>query len=129
MKLQDVMGDKCWPFCVSPCLFLSLGTGAWNDVSMEDLQSCIMNQDDSSFFQDLTPQVRKEKHSCWSVYFVRAEGRESLRQAYIKLFSFYCLSFFIWGDVATGTKSLVWVQPFLSNDFRSSCGDVCCPAL
>lgn len=54
MELQDVKGDKCWPFCVSLYLFLSLGTGAWNDVSMEDLQSCIMNQDDSRFFQELS---------------------------------------------------------------------------
>lgn len=47
----------------------------------------------------------------------------------LSFFSFHCLSFFIWGDVATGTKSLVWVQPFLSNEFRSSCGDVCSPEL
>lgn len=58
------------------------------------------------FFSGSSPQVRKEKHSCWSAYFVRAEGRESLQQAYIKLFSFHCLSLFIWGDVATGTKKL-----------------------
>lgn len=81
-----------------------------------------------AFFR-IFPSGQKEDHSCWNAYFVRAEGHESLWQAYIKLFSFHCLSFFIWGDVATGTERLVCKQPFLSNDFRSSCGDVCRPVI
>lgn len=47
------------------------------------------------FFSGSSPQVRRKKHSCWSVFFVHTEGRESLRQAYIRLF-FLSLSFFLY---------------------------------
>lgn len=114
---------------VSHCLFLSLGTGAWNDVSMEDLQSCIMNQDDSIFFQEL-PLRSGGGNSHVEVPILSVQRDVKIVDMLtLSFFSFHCLSFFIWGDVATGTKRLVWVQPFLSNVCRSSCWDVCCPEL
>lgn len=69
------------------------------------------------FFSGSSPQVRRKKHSCWSVFFVHTEGRESLRQAYIKLFFCHSLFFFIWGDITTGTKSLLLTAAILRNEF------------
>lgn len=94
IKLQDVTDDKCWPFSVSLGLFLSPGTGAWNDVSMEDLQSCIMNQDDSRFFQDLP--LRSERRN------IHVEVSFLSTQRDVKVFDrltlsfFFCHSFFLY---------------------------------
>lgn len=77
--------------CLSLCLFLSLGTGAWNDVSMEDLQTCIMNQDDSRFFQDLPLRsVARDIHG--EVSFLSAQRDVKLLD---KLF-FMSLSYFLY---------------------------------
>lgn len=87
-----------------------------------------MNQDDSRFFQDL-PLRSGARNIHGEVSFLSAQRDVKVfDRLTLSFFHGTILFFFIWGDIATGTKSFVCAA-ILRNEFRSSCGDVCCPAI
>lgn len=134
IKLKAFAHDKCWPFNLSQftaaCqLFISWTTGAWNVVSMEEVQYSIMNQQDSTlkFHFLLSPLQSKGRNDCsgsvfilssfvWQGWHERVYILESVCcQAYITFFHITVLFFSHRKQRrrhSCDKKSLLGVQPF-----------------